>query len=164
MNRSELLRSALRALRAHKLRSFLTLLGVIIGVTTIVAVVGIISGLDTFVKEKIIVFAPDVYAVSKMTPSTSMEEFIRQLRRPPITWQEYERVAGAGLPNTATVGMAIGKPMTPNPRNATFAMWRTFSCLRSTRATGRALNRLSSVGAVLVWHLAIAFPFAASAS
>jgi putative ABC transport system permease protein len=60
MDLKDLLSAALRALRAHKLRSFLTLLGVIIGVTTIVGVVGVISGLDTYVKEKVIVLAPCV--------------------------------------------------------------------------------------------------------
>ena len=65
MHPSDLIRGALRALRAHKLRSMLTLLGIIIGVTTIVGVVGIISGLNAYVKEKIIVMAPDVYIVQK---------------------------------------------------------------------------------------------------
>ena len=37
MELAELVRSALRALRAHKLRSFLTLLGVIIGVGAVIA-------------------------------------------------------------------------------------------------------------------------------
>jgi putative ABC transport system permease protein len=37
---------ALDALRAHKLRSFLTLLGVILAVTTLVAVMSVIAGLN----------------------------------------------------------------------------------------------------------------------
>ena len=61
----ELLRLALRAIRAHKLRSVLTLVGIIIGVTTIVAVVGIISGLNQYVQEKVLVLGPDVYIVSR---------------------------------------------------------------------------------------------------
>ena len=92
MNYTELLRASLRAIRAHTLRSFLTLLGVIIGVATIVAVVGVISGLNAFVKEKIIILAPDVFIVQKFGIIRSREEFIQALKRPPISWQEYERL------------------------------------------------------------------------
>src|ERR1019366_8949957 len=45
----ELLRVAWKAVTAHKLRSFLTLLGVIIGVMTVVAVVAVITGLNNYV-------------------------------------------------------------------------------------------------------------------
>ncbi|HEX8411890.1 MAG TPA: ABC transporter permease, partial [Thermoanaerobaculia bacterium] len=60
----ETLRIASNALRAHKLRSFLTLLGVIIGVMTVVTVVSIISGLNNYISEKVFDLNPDVYAVS----------------------------------------------------------------------------------------------------
>ena len=43
MLNGELFRVAWRAISAHKLRSFLTLLGVIIGVMTVIAVVSVIS-------------------------------------------------------------------------------------------------------------------------
>ena len=51
MSPQELLREALRALRANALRSGLTLLGIIIGVGTLVGVVSVINGLDAFVSE-----------------------------------------------------------------------------------------------------------------
>ena len=114
MNPRELLRVALRAIRAHKLRSFLTLLGIIIGVSTIVAVVGIITGLNTYVKEKIIVLSPDVYIITKFGIIRSREEFIQAIKRPPITWQEYERISGGVLHNTAEVSTASGNAMAVN--------------------------------------------------
>ncbi|MDE3246666.1 MAG: ABC transporter permease, partial [Acidobacteriota bacterium] len=114
MNPRELIRVALRAIRAHKLRSFLTLLGIIIGVSTIVAVVGIITGLNTYVKEKIIVLSPDVYIVTKFGIIRSREEFIQAIKRPPITWQEYERLSGGGLRNTAEISAASGNAMAVN--------------------------------------------------
>ncbi len=43
MNLAELPREAVQALRANRLRSFLTLLGMIIGVSTLVGVVSVIS-------------------------------------------------------------------------------------------------------------------------
>ena len=49
MTSGELFRVSLAALARHKLRSVLTLLGVIIGVMTVVAVVSVISGLNDYV-------------------------------------------------------------------------------------------------------------------
>jgi putative ABC transport system permease protein len=94
VNFAELLRSAIQAIRAHKLRSFLTLLGVIIGVTTIGAVVGVVSGLNSFVEKGISQMAPDVYEVSRFGILESIEEFMQALKRRPITYGEYVRLSG----------------------------------------------------------------------
>lgn len=85
----ELLREALRALRAHALRSTLTLLGVIIGVATLVAVVGTIAGLNVYVRERIIQLAPDVYVLTKFGVIRSREAFLDALKRKDIDWNEY---------------------------------------------------------------------------
>ena len=61
----EILRMAIDNVRAHKLRSFLTLLGVIIGVMTIVAVVGGISGVNQYIRQQVGVLSPDVYVLSR---------------------------------------------------------------------------------------------------
>ncbi len=108
MNLAELLRVALRAIRAHKLRSFLTLLGIIIGVSTIVGVVGVISGLNTYVKEKVIVLAPDVYIVQKFGIIRSRQEFIQAIKRPRISWAEYERISSGILKHAAQVSAGAG--------------------------------------------------------
>ena len=42
----EILRMAFDSLRSHKLRSFLTLLGIVIGVMTVIGMVSIIQGLN----------------------------------------------------------------------------------------------------------------------
>jgi putative ABC transport system permease protein len=49
MSRDQTVKLAIDALRSHKLRSFLTLLGVIIGVATVIAVVSVIQGLNDYV-------------------------------------------------------------------------------------------------------------------
>jgi putative ABC transport system permease protein len=97
MNYEELFRVALRAIRAHKLRSFLTLLGIIIGVTTIVGVVGIITGLNRYVQEKVIVLAPDMYIVTRFGIIRSREEFLQAIKRPQLTWEEYQRISSGVL-------------------------------------------------------------------
>ena len=89
MSRGELLREALRAIRAHALRSFLTLLGIIIGVATLVGVVSVIAGLNTFVRERVIRLAPDVYVLQKFGIITSREEFLDALKRRDIDWNDY---------------------------------------------------------------------------
>ena len=117
MQISDLFRGALRALKAHKLRSMLTLLGIIIGVTTIVGVVGIISGLNGYVKEKIIVMAPDVYIVQKFGIIRSRKEFINALKRPPITYREFERIGSGILKTVVQVNAAAGTAMAVNNGN-----------------------------------------------
>ena len=89
MRTGELLREAVRAIRAHALRSFLTLLGIIIGVGTLVGVVSVIAGLNSFVLEKVIQLAPDVYVVQKFGIIRSREEFLDALRRPDLSWSDY---------------------------------------------------------------------------
>ena len=67
----ETLRIAVQALRAHKLRSFLTLLGVIIGVMTVVLVVSITSGLNRYVADRLFQLSPDVFIISRFGIITS---------------------------------------------------------------------------------------------
>jgi putative ABC transport system permease protein len=79
---------ALQALRRNKLRSFLTLLGVIIGVATVVSVVSIISGLNSYVRDKILNLNPDVLVFTKYGIVRSRDEFILQSKRKPVTLRE----------------------------------------------------------------------------
>jgi putative ABC transport system permease protein len=88
----ELLRVAWKAVTAHKLRSFLTLLGVIIGVMTVVAVVAVISGLNNYVATKIFSLSPDVFAVTRWGIITSREEFLAALKRKPVSKAELDQV------------------------------------------------------------------------
>ena len=88
----ETLRIAAAALRTHKLRSFLTLLGVIIGVMTVVTVVSIISGLNNYISEKVFQLNPDVYVVTQFGIITSREQFLEAIKRKKIDWRDYEAV------------------------------------------------------------------------
>ena len=88
----ETFRIAAGALRAHKLRSFLTLLGVIIGVMTVVTVVSIISGLNNYIAEKVFQLNPDVYVVSQFGIITSREAFLEALKRKKIDMRDYEMI------------------------------------------------------------------------
>src|SRR5688572_30222108 len=89
----DLPREALQAMRANRLRSFLTLLGIIIGVATLVGVVSVISGLNGWVQEKVITLSPDVYVVTKFGIIRSREEFLDALKRRDIDYDDYRRLA-----------------------------------------------------------------------
>jgi putative ABC transport system permease protein len=89
----ELARESALAVRAHKLRSFLTLLGIIIGVATLVGVVSVITGLNAFVREKVITLGPDVFVITKFGIIRSREEFLEARKRRDIDWNDYERLS-----------------------------------------------------------------------
>src|SRR5207249_10345203 len=89
----EILRVAVGSLRAHRLRTFLTLLGVILGVMTVVAVVSVISGLNAYVADSLAVLTPDVFIVSKFGIITSRAEFLKARRHKDLTLGELEAVA-----------------------------------------------------------------------
>ena len=65
MNIAESIRIALQSLWANKLRSVLTLLGVVIGVAAVIAVVTFVNGINGYVAEKIFNLGADVFIVSK---------------------------------------------------------------------------------------------------
>jgi putative ABC transport system permease protein len=89
---SELFRVSASALTRHKLRAFLTLLGVIIGVATVVGVVSVISGLNSYVKEKIIGLNPDIVIFTKYGIITSREEWLLARKRRDLTLTDMEVV------------------------------------------------------------------------
>lgn len=63
----EALKLALSAILSHKLRSFLTLLGVIFGVATVIVVVSLIEGFNVYVDEKIANIGTNAFAVRKFS-------------------------------------------------------------------------------------------------
>ena len=67
----EAIKLAISAILAHKLRSFLTLLGVIFGVATVIVVVSLIEGFNSYVDEKIANIGTNAFAVQKY----SIEDF-----------------------------------------------------------------------------------------
>ncbi len=93
MSFSELFQVAVQALRRNKLRSFLTLLGVIIGVMTVVAVVSVISGLNGYVQDKVLNLNPDVLVFTKYGIIRGRQEFLLAKKRKAITMRDAEIVA-----------------------------------------------------------------------
>ncbi len=88
----ETLRLAIDSLRAHKLRSFLTLLGVILAVTTLVTVMSAIAGLNLYVANRVANLGANVFLVDRFGIITSMDEFQKAQKRPLITFDDYTRL------------------------------------------------------------------------
>jgi putative ABC transport system permease protein len=91
---TDALKIALQSIFAHKLRAFLTLIGIIIGVSSVVTVGATISGLNTYIVEKISkVLGSNHFMIARMAFSGDMddEEFERRNRRNKrINWDDYE--------------------------------------------------------------------------
>jgi putative ABC transport system permease protein len=88
---AETMRLALDALRAHKLRSFLTLLGVILAVTTLVSVMSVIAGLNLYIADRVANLGANVFIIDRFGIITSRDEWIKAQKRPLITLEEFER-------------------------------------------------------------------------
>src|SRR6185295_11615478 len=57
---------AVASLRSNKLRSFLTILGILIGVSSVIAVVAITEGLDRYISDKVLELGTRSFTVQKM--------------------------------------------------------------------------------------------------
>ncbi len=112
----ESFRLAILSLRTNTLRTFLTLLGVIVGVTSVIAVVTIISGLDKTVATAFSSQGSTVFSVAKRPlVITSREDFVKFNRRKDITRDDAEVISrqcqlcsrtGMALNGSATVKYA----------------------------------------------------------
>jgi putative ABC transport system permease protein len=99
---------AIRALLAHKLRSFLTLLGTIIAVLSIIAVVSIIQGMNSYVEEEIASLGSNVFSVRRGPFIILSEEEAEKVRkRPRITIDDAEMIRRR-VPSAQFVGASVG--------------------------------------------------------
>jgi len=82
---------ALEGLRAHKLRSFLTLLGVVIATTTLIVVMSIINGMNLYIADHIANLGANVFVVSRYQWAQGYEAWLKARRRnKPIRMEEFE--------------------------------------------------------------------------
>ncbi len=80
---------ALDTLRTHKLRTFLTLLGVILAVTTLVSVMSVLNGLNLYVSTKLANLGSNAFMVDKYGIITSYEAYLKAQKRPNLTLADY---------------------------------------------------------------------------
>ena len=95
---------AVASLRQNKLRSFLTVLGILIGVSSVIAVVAITEGLDGYIAERVLELGSQSFSVQKFPDViTSREQFLQMVKRRDITMADYRAVA-EGCDACADVG------------------------------------------------------------
>ncbi len=96
MAMGEAVRIAGASLWAHKLRSVLTLLGVVIGVMSVIAVVSVVNGLNRFVAEKVFNLGADVFVVSRVPfIITNINQYVESQKRRRFHLDDYEWVRDA---------------------------------------------------------------------
>jgi len=89
----ESFRVATGSLRANKLRTGLTLIGIIVGVTAVIAVVTIINGLNETVAQTFSSQGSTVFTISKIPQIiTSREDFIKFNRRKDVTHEDADAI------------------------------------------------------------------------
>ena len=82
---------ALETLLAHKMRSFLMLLGIILSVATLIVVVALISGVNQYIATKVANLGSNAFTVMRYPIITEMEEMVKAMRRNKlVTWDDYE--------------------------------------------------------------------------
>jgi putative ABC transport system permease protein len=106
MNFAEAIRVSLQSLWANKLRSVLTLLGVVIGIASVIAVVTFVSGINEYMASKVFNMGADVFIISKVSPVvTNVEEFLEGQKRKDITMEDYQAIL-EGCKRCAMLGAA----------------------------------------------------------
>jgi len=81
---------AIDELRSHKLRSFLTLLGVVIATTTLIVVMSVVNGMNLYIATKIANLGTNTFVLHQFLWAQPYDEFLKALRRnKPIRIEDY---------------------------------------------------------------------------
>jgi putative ABC transport system permease protein len=111
---AEAIRLALQAIVGAKLRSFFTLLGVIVSVCFLVAVVAIIQGMNAYVRENITdaVIGTNSFQVRRgpITVGLLTDEHIKRIRKRPLISLEDALAVERALPDAEAVAFQSGWP------------------------------------------------------
>ena len=82
---------AMEALRTHKLRSFLTLLGVVIATTTLIVVMSVVNGMNLYIADHIANLGTNTFVLHQFQWAQGFDEFLKARRRnQPIRVDDYE--------------------------------------------------------------------------
>jgi len=94
---------ALVSLKANKLRSLLTLVGVIIGVGTIITVVSIISGMNKYVADQLATLGPTTFFIDKWGIPLSEDDWWKAMKRKDLNLDDMKAIE-SGCPSCEEVG------------------------------------------------------------
>jgi putative ABC transport system permease protein len=90
MDRKEIFSNAVNALLAQKLRSALAVLGIVVGISAMVAMVALIEGANAYIAERLVTLQPDVFQVSQLPASLlNVNDFIKASKWKQIEYDDY---------------------------------------------------------------------------
>src|SRR5215831_8357739 len=107
---SEIVVMSWDTLRANKLRSLLTVLGIVIGITSIVGITSLVRGFDESFKDSIRTIGPDTVFVAKFSLVSFTSGISRNelLKRPNITVGDAEAIE-RNAPSVEVVDIILGQ-------------------------------------------------------
>ena len=109
---------ALDTLRSHKVRSGLTVLGIVIGVTSVISVAAIIQGLNGYIAQRVEKLGSKTFFIMRFSPAATfgrVPEKIRTRKYLKFSDAEYLRAA---CPSVTTVTPFASRPSTPGQLSA----------------------------------------------
>ncbi|MDQ3068344.1 MAG: ABC transporter permease [Acidobacteriota bacterium] len=124
----EIIRMAFDTIRNNKLRSGLTVLGVVIGITSIVGMTALIRGFDQSLRDSIAAVGPDTIFVAKFSgvSMASGADFQELLQRPNMMPQDAEAIE-RGAPSIQMVDIILGDGGPPTMERLYYAGEKTKS-------------------------------------
>src|SRR5271169_3050477 len=99
--------AAMQALRSSKVRSGLTVLGIVIGVSSVISMAAIIQGLNKFVQDKVEALGSRTYFLTRFPPAmdpSRMPERIRTRKYLEYNYADFVRQAAPDVRIVTTVG------------------------------------------------------------
>jgi len=109
MNMLEGVRIAINSLRGNKLRTFLTLLGNVVGTMSVIAVVSLIYGADRYVSEVVLDEGTDIVTITRIDGVqflTDFDAFLESLNNPNLTLADRDYLLDR-MEEASTVGAVI---------------------------------------------------------
>ena len=106
----EILSMALGTLRNYKLRSALTVLGIVIGVVVVIGISSFVSGLNTSVMESIGSMGSDLIFVFHIQPFSFSRPSEEMRKRKVISFEDYQALTNLPHVKAATCGLRYQRP------------------------------------------------------
>ncbi|HUP04826.1 MAG TPA: ABC transporter permease [Bryobacteraceae bacterium] len=111
----EAVKGAAQSLRAAKLRSFLTLLGIILATTTLISVMSVISGMDVVVAQNVTDLGADGYTVARIVMMQwDPKKYLEMQRRNPLQTREEFSFLQSHVTLTSHMGISVTRTVTVN--------------------------------------------------
>lgn len=98
----EIFKMAANALRINRMRTVLTLLGIIIGVSSVITIISALDGLEQSIKSELEFLGPSTFIVTKMGIIMGEDEFFEALKRKPLKY-EYVKAIEEGCDDCVKV-------------------------------------------------------------